>query len=100
MQLNLTGKNFKITPAIKTYVDEKFASLEQRYSQITTVHVVLNIEHTNNVAEATVHFHGKEIHAKANGDDMYMVIDSLVEKLAGQIHKLKEKNIDSHRQPT
>lgn len=98
MQLNLTGKNFKITPAIKTHADEKFQVLFQRYSQMNNLHVVLHIENIDHIAEARLHFQGNEIHATAKADDMYLAIDGLVEKLNGQMHKLKEKVIDAHRQ--
>lgn len=98
MQLNLTGKNFKITPAIKTHTDEKFAALLQRFNQVNHLHVVLHIENIDHIAEATLHFHGNEIHATATANDMYLAIDGLVEKLNGQMQKMKEKVIDSHRQ--
>lgn len=97
MQLNITGKNFKVTPAIKTHIEEKFAALQKRFSQITNIHVILNIENIDHIAEATLHFHGNEIHATAKETDMYLAIDSLEEKLSGQINKQKEKVIDSHR---
>lgn len=100
MQLNLTGKNFQITPAIKSHTQEKFESLEKRYSQINNIHVVLHIDHIDHIAEATLHFHANEIHATATAKDMYQAIDSLIEKLSGQMHKQKEKIIDSHRHPT
>lgn len=97
MQINITGKNFKVTPAIKSYAEEKIEPLQKRYTQITNLHLVLNIEHNDNIAEGTLHFHGNEIHATATSNDMYQAIDGLVEKLSGQIHKQKEKIIDSHR---
>lgn len=98
MQLNLTGKNFQVTPAIKSYTEEKFKPLHKRYSQINQIHVVLHIEHLDNFAEATLHFQGSELHATAKANDMYLAIDGLIEKLSGQIHKNKEKMTDSHRQ--
>ena len=98
MQLNLTGKNFKITPAIKIYAEEKFEPLLKRYNQITNIHVILNIEHIENIAEANVHFHGSEINAKASAKDMYIAIEDVIEKLSAQLHKHKEKIIDSNRE--
>jgi len=97
MSLNLTGKNLPITPALKEHVEEKFESLNKRYPQITSTHIVLLIEHLDQIAEGTLHFHGQELHASANASDMYVAIDQLFEKLSGQMHKHKEKIIDSHR---
>lgn len=98
MSLNLTGKNLAITPALKNHVEVKFESLNQRYSDITNSHVVLHIEHLDHIAEATAHFHGQELHATAKSEDMYTAIDQMIDKLAGQMQKQKEKTIDSHRQ--
>lgn len=100
MQLNLTGKNFQVTPAIKTHTEEKFNHLHQRYDQINQVHVILHIENLDHFAEATLHYQGSELHATAKALDMYLAIDGLVEKLSTQMHKHKEKLIDSHRQST
>lgn len=97
MQINITAKNFQITPALKTHTQEKISGIGKRFSDITQVHVVLHIEHIDHIAEATAHFLGNEVHAKASAKDMYAAIDGLVDKLTGQMHKLKEKTIDSHR---
>ena len=97
MTVNLTGKNVEIPPAIKSRVEEKFEALGVRYNQVNNIHVVLHIEHIEHVAEATLHFHGHEMHATATADDMYTAIDQVSEKLSGQMLKHKEKMIDSHR---
>lgn len=97
MQLHFVGKNIEVTDALKNVTIEKFKHLEKRFNNITNVHVVFHIEHLDQIAEATVHYQGAEIHATAKEDDMYKAIDALVDKLMGQITKHKEKLIDSHR---
>lgn len=97
MQINITGKNFQITPAIKTYAEEKLTPLDTRFNDINVIHVVLHIEHHDHIAEATLHYQGTEIHATAKSDDMYNAIDGLVDKLTGQMTKQKEKHIDAQR---
>ena len=99
MQLNLTGKNnLVITPAIKTHVEDKVTGLGTHYSHINNIHIVLHIEHLDHCAEATLHFHGSELHAAAKANDMYLAIDQLFDKLSTQMKKHKEKMIDSHHQ--
>jgi putative sigma-54 modulation protein len=98
MSLNLTGKNFQITPAIKALVEEKFQKLTARYMQVSNIHVVLHIDHADHIAEGALHFHSHEIIATATANDMYVAIDELVEKMAHQMQKQKEKMIDSHHQ--
>lgn len=96
MQLHFVGRNLEVTDALKIFTTEKLKPLEKRYSHITQVNIVFHVERTDQIAEATVHFHGAEIHAAAKSDDMYHSIDALVDKLLGQIHKAKEK-ITEHR---
>ncbi len=97
MQLHFVGRNLEVTPALKTFTTEKFQSLEKRYNHISNVHVTFHVENINHIAEATVHMQGSEIHASAKEEDMYKAVETLVDKLLGQITKFKEKIIDSHR---
>ena len=92
MQINLTGHHIDITESLREYVDTKFAKLERHFDHITNVHVILNVEKTNQKAEATVHLNGGEIFADSVHDDMYAAIDGLIDKLDRQVIKHKEKN--------
>lgn len=96
MQLHFTGRNLEVTPALKTFAQEKLQRLQHRYENISSVNVIFLVEKLEHIAEATVHFDGSEIHAKAESKDMYSAIDLLVDKLLAQITKHKEKQSD-HR---
>jgi len=91
MQINLSGHHVEVTDSMKEYVNDKFAKLERHFDNINNVYVVLTVEKLNQIAEATVHLNGKEIHAKATNEDMYASIDNLTDKLDRQIIKYKEK---------
>ena len=91
MQLNFTGRNIEVTPALKTFTAEKMERVERRYSTIKHVDVVFHVENVTHIAEATAHLDGAEIHATAKSTDMYAAIDELVDKLLTQITKHKEK---------
>lgn len=91
MQLNFTGRNVDVTPALKTYSSEKFQRLERRDDGITHVNITFHLENVTHIAEATLHLRGTEIHATAKADDMYKAIDELIDKLVTQITKHKEK---------
>ncbi|EON93741.1 ribosome-associated, sigma 54 modulation protein [Marinobacter lipolyticus SM19] len=94
MQLNISGHHVELTPALKDYVSGKFEKLERHFDHISNCQVTLQVEKVRQMAEATLHVIGGEIHAKAENDDMYAAIDSLIDKLDRQILKLKEKNVD------
>ncbi|EKD54483.1 MAG: hypothetical protein ACD_60C00079G0036 [uncultured bacterium] len=97
MQLSFTGRNnLMVTPALKTYAEDKLQRLERRYTHIKTVHVVFHIENVTHSVEATLHINGSELHATAKASDMYAAIDELVDKLTTQLTKHKEK-LSDHR---
>lgn len=91
MQINLSGHHIEITDSLRDYVNNKFQKLERHFDDINNVHVVLNIEKLSQIAEATFHVNGGEIHAKSDHQDMYVAIDSLIEKLDRQVLKHKDK---------
>lgn len=92
MQINLTGHHVEITSSLRDFVNTKFAKLERHFEHINNVHVVLNVEKINQIAEATVHLTGGEVFASANHEDMYIAIDALIDKLDRQILKFKGKH--------
>jgi putative sigma-54 modulation protein len=95
MQINLSGHHVEITEALRENVNEKMKKLTRHFDHINNVHVVLTVEKLNQIAEATVHVSGTDLHAKAENTDMYASIDSLVAKLDRQILKYKGK-INQH----
>ncbi len=91
MQLNITGHNVEITPALREFVNAKFSKLEQFFDRINQVYIVLKVEKVTQIADANLHVNGGEIHASAEGQDMYAAIDGLIDKLARQLTKHKDK---------
>lgn len=91
MQLNITGHNVEITEALREFVTTKFAKLEQYFERINQVYVVLKVEKVTHISDATLHVNGGEIHASAEGQDMYAAIDGLIDKLARQLTVHKDK---------
>jgi putative sigma-54 modulation protein len=96
MQVNLTARHMDLTDSIRNYVNEKFGKLERHFDHVTNVNVILSIEKTRQMAEASFHVSGQDIFADTEHEDMYAAIDGLVDKLDRQLLKYKEK-IQSHR---
>ena len=96
MQINLTGHHIEITDSLRDYVNSKFAKLEKHFDQISNVHVILNVEKIQQIAEAKLHLAGGEVFATAEHSDMYAAIDVLIDKLDRQIIKHKEKSANKH----
>ncbi|MDX5629470.1 MULTISPECIES: ribosome hibernation promoting factor [unclassified Brenneria] len=91
MQLNITGHHIELTEPLRDFVNTKFAKLEQFFDRINQVNVVLKVEKVQKIADATLHVNGGELHATSEAEDMYAAIDLLIDKLARQLNKHKDK---------
>ncbi len=94
MQLNITGHHIDLTDSLKDYVSTKLQKLERHIDSISNVQVTLSVLKQRQIAEATLHISGADIHGTAEHEDMYASIDMLVDKLDRQILKHKEKKVD------
>ena len=96
MQLSISGHHVELTDSINEFIHQKFEKLDRHYDQITQVHVVLDIQKHEHMAEATAHVTGGELFANATAEDMYASIDAMVDKLDRQLIKHKEKTVARH----
>jgi putative sigma-54 modulation protein len=92
MQIHFKGHNVDVTPALKSFTEDKFGKLEHHFDKITGINVVFNVEKLEQIAEATVFIAKNELHASAKSENMYTAIDELMAKLDRQLIKYKEKN--------
>lgn len=97
MQINVSGQHMDITSPLREYVADKIVRIERHFDHVTTTNVVLHVEKTRHLAEATINARGTTLHANAEAEDMYAAIDSLASKLDRQVLKHKEKATDHHR---
>ena len=97
MQITISGHKMQITPPLKQYVTEKLVRIERHFDHVTNTNVVLHVEKTRHLAEATINAKGATLHANAEAEDMYAAIDALTDKLDTQVRKHKEKKTDHHR---
>jgi putative sigma-54 modulation protein len=100
MNLNLTGHHLDITPALRTYVQEKLGRVRRHFDHVIDAHVVLSVDKLRQKAEVTLHVRGKDIHCASEDLDLYAAIDLLVDKLDRQVLKYKDKRQDKgHESP-
>jgi putative sigma-54 modulation protein len=91
MQPNITGHHVEITPALRTFVNDKLQRISRHFDHVISLNIVLTVEKHRNEAEATLHTAGKSLFATASNDDMYAAIDDLVDKLDKQVMRHKER---------
>ncbi len=97
MQISISGQHLEITPALHSHVSEKVEKIIRHFDNVTNTHVVLHVEKTRHMAEATINAKGATLHATGTSENMYTAIDSMVGKLDRQVIKHKEKLTDHHR---
>ncbi len=94
MQLQISGHNLEITPAIREFAEKKFHHLKSSIHKITHAHLTLSVEKTRQIAEVQLNLPGKDIHISAEDSDLYAAIDELINKISRQLEKYKEKKLN------
>lgn len=97
MRIDINGHQMDLTPALRDYVQDKFARVARHYDHHCDARVVLSVDKLEHKAEATLSTAGKTLHADAVAADMYAAIDLLSDKLDRLVVKQKEKMTDHHR---
>lgn len=92
MNLNLTGRHLEITPAIRQHVTDKIVKIKNHFDSVIEVAVILSVDKLKQKAEGSVHLSGKDVFVECEDANLYVAIDSMVEKLDRQIIKHKEKH--------
>lgn len=92
--MKITGRHLVVTPALKIHVESRFKRLTRYDVKLSHLEVTLSVSKLQHAAEVVCTALGKRIQAKATTSEMYATIDQLVDRLAIQIRKLKERKID------
>lgn len=97
MNIIINGRHLSITPALKSYAEEKIKKFERYLSNISEAVITLSIEKKyRHKAEVLLKANGTLIQAESVTGEIYSSIDEVVEKLEKQVKKYKEKLV-SHR---
>jgi len=91
MQLNITGRNIAITPALRQYAEQKLARLDRFADTLGMAHVVFRVEKHRQVAEVTLTARDLILRAEESTPDLYASIDLVADKLERQVLRYKEK---------
>lgn len=95
MNTIITGKNFNVSDANKTFVESKVSGLIQIDSTISTIKVELDAEkkeRDNGKFRAEIWVDGKHpAKAGSHGRTFFEAVDSAIQKVKRQIVKDKEK---------
>ena len=91
MEVEITGRQLEVTPALKAYVLEKVSKAEKYVARSFGARVVLEVDKLTHVAEVILKVKGAQITARAEADEMYAAIDKAMDKVEQQLRRYKEK---------
>lgn len=92
MNVIVNGRHLEITPALKSYAEEKVKKFERYISDISEAVVTLSIEKKyRQKAEVLLKVNGVLIQAEGVTGEIYSSIDEVSDKLERRVKKYKEK---------
>ena len=89
----LTGRHVEITPLLRNLVDQRLSKLDRVLNDgIVSAQVVLTLERYRHIVEITLHARGDHrLHGLGDTREWETSLAEAVEKLTGQVHKVKGK---------
>ena len=91
MNLNITGKDFELTDAIKSYTSEKVEKLSKYLGDDFSAVATFEIHGEEQIAELRITVGSTVYKATTASKDLYSSIDKNIGILEGQIRKSKTK---------
>ena len=93
MKNQIIGKNIKVTDAIRNQVEKKLGRLEKYFviNEDVSCRVVVRSYHVGAKVEITIFTQYMDLRAEVYDDDLYAAVDLAIDKLEGQMRKLKTR---------
>ena len=92
MHLNISARHeAKVSDSVRDHISSRLLRHGDHYDKITRMNVIVDKDAQSDMVEASFHVSGKELFAKAKGDNLYAAIDSLGGKVERQLIKIKDK---------
>ena len=91
MEIQLTAKHLKVTPAIRDYVQNKMEKAQKYFDHIIWGQAFLFIEKRAHNAEMVIHASRQTFRVLATAADLYSAIDLASDKIDAQLKKYKER---------
>ena len=95
MVITVTGRHMDVTPALKSFAEEKTNKLTKYYDRIQEIEVIFDAQKDGTSVEVIVNAEHNDVFiARMGNGDAYAQLDQCVEKLERQLsdHKKKHRN--------
>jgi putative sigma-54 modulation protein len=103
MQIHISPRHVKLSPAIHSYVAQKIDSLEHFGLDLIGAHIALWHDDTKAekhafVVKVHLALRGPDLHAEDHGHTLYKAIDVVTDRLAEQLRHRKSKLVRGRRE--
>lgn len=75
MVIDISGRHFQVTEALKAYITDKIQKLDKFSLKIEQIHVVLEVQKFHHIAEITALGKNLRLTSKEQSEDMYAAFD-------------------------
>ncbi|MDE2039102.1 MAG: ribosome-associated translation inhibitor RaiA [Elusimicrobia bacterium] len=91
MEIQVTAKHLKVSPALSDYLREKMEKAQKYFDHIVWGQAILSVEKRSHNAEFVIHAPGQTVRSLATAADLYAAIDLASDKIDAQLKKYKER---------
>jgi putative sigma-54 modulation protein len=91
MKIHITGRQLRLTKAIRDYVETKVLKAQRYFHPIIWAQIMLSIEKHVHQAEIVLHAPKQTFRALAQAADLYAAVDLASHKIDHQLKKYKER---------
>ena len=93
MKYQIIGKNIQVTDGIRNAVESKLSRMEKYFviTEDVTCRVVVRSYNVGAKVEITIFTQFMDLRAEVSNEDLYAAVDLAIDKLEGQMRKLKTK---------
>jgi ribosomal subunit interface protein len=96
MEIIVSGRQFDVDNALRTYVEQKLAQIASEYGKLTSARVVMSEERGRHIVDGHVYGKHMTLNAKGRSHVVHEAIDEAFDKLERQLRKRVER-IHDHR---
>ena len=92
MNINISTRNFELTPAMESYAKTKFEKVWKHFDIVSAHLRLADGDGGTKLAQADIHIKGKDLHIEERDADLYCAIDKLMSASHLALKKAKEKH--------
>ena len=91
MEIDITGRHFHVTEALKKYASEKIEKLDKYALKIETVHVIFDVQKFHQISEIVALGKNLRLTAKNEHEDMYAAFDASLANIQLQLGRQHDR---------